>query len=126
MDNQTTSMEVFAKSLSEEEAAMCEKDEAQLSEIFSAGWSEKNAVQFHRAMLNARRVEPSFTVEGIFELALQLGLTFIGDEEILARFNQAREDDVIVYGIQRRDSSDVPTLAKIRRGKRGKLTGAGV
>lgn len=136
MDNQTLSMQAFAKTLSEEEADTCERDEKQLAEIFNEGWSEANAVLFHRAMLHARRVEPGFTVEGVFEIAFHLGLTFIGDEEVLARLNQAREDDVIVYGIQRRDSGgagrtacvsqDVAALAKIRRGKRGKLTGAGV
>jgi len=46
------------------------------------------------------------TVEGIFESALHLGLSFIGDEDVLARLNQAREDDVIVYGVQRKDGKD--------------------
>jgi hypothetical protein len=131
MDNQTTSMEVFSKSLTEEQADSCENDEKQLAQIFSEGWSEANAVLFHRAMLHARRIIPGFTVEGVFEIAFQLGLTFIGDEEILARLNQAREDDEIIYGVQRRDSKgagrtacvvspDVAALAKLRkRGARG-------
>ena len=99
-------MEVFLKSLTEEQANTCESDEKQLSQIFSAGWSEASAVHFHRAMLHARRVDPSVTVEGIFESALHLGLSFIGDEDVLARLNQAREDDVIVYGVQRKDGKD--------------------
>src|SRR5438270_2557973 len=103
MDNQTLTMEVFLKSLTEEQTDTCESDEKQLSEIFSEGWSEENAVRFHRAMLHARRVEPGVTVEGVFEIAFQLGLTFVGDEEILARVNQGREDDVIIYGVQRKD-----------------------
>jgi hypothetical protein len=106
MDNQTLDFEIFAKSLTEEQANTCESDEKQLAQIFSEGWSEENAVRFHRAMLHARRVEPGVTVEGIFEIALQLGLTFIGDEEILARINQGREDDVIIYGVQRKDGKD--------------------
>jgi hypothetical protein len=137
MDNQTLDLEVFMKSLTEEQADTCESDEKQLAEIFSEGWSEENAVRFHRAMLHARRVAPDVTVEGVFEAAFHLGLSFIGDEDVLARINQAREDDVIVYGVQRRDSKDagrtacivspdVASLARIRRGKRGKLTGAGL
>jgi hypothetical protein len=129
MDSRTLSMEVFLKSLTEEQADTCERDEKQLAEIFSEGWSEENAVHFHRAMLHARRVEPNVTVEGVFEMAFQLGLSFIGDEAVLARVNQAREDDVIVYGVQRRDSKDagrtacilspdVAALAKLRRGKK--------
>jgi hypothetical protein len=80
-------------------------------------------------MLHVRRVRPGVTVEGVFEAAFQLGLSFIGDEAVMARVHQAREDDVIVYGVQRRDrkdagltacivSTDVAALAKLRR-KRG-------
>jgi hypothetical protein len=130
MDSKTLDMEVFLKSLTEEQADTCESDEKQLAEIFKAGWSEETAVQFHRTMLHARRVNPGVTVEGVFEAAFQLGLSFIGDEAVLARVNQAREDDVIVYGVQRRDrkdagrtacivSPDVAALAKLRRKKRG-------
>lgn len=106
MDNQTLDLEAFLKSLTEEQADTCKRDEKQLAEILSEGWSEANAVRFHRAMLHARRVEPGVTVEGVFEIAFQLGLTFIGDEEILARVKQAREDDVIIYGVQRKDGKD--------------------
>ena len=106
MDNKTRSMEVFLKSLTEEQVSTCESDEKQLAEIFNAGWSETIAVKFHRTMLHARRVDPGVTVEGVFEIAFQLGLAFIGDEDVLARINQAREDDVIVYGVQRRDGKD--------------------
>lgn len=106
MDNQTLSMEAFVKSLTEEQAGMCEKDENQLGDIFRAGWSEETSVRFHRAMLHARRVEPNVTVEGVFEVALRVGLSFIGNEDIFARLNQGREDDVIVYGVQRKDGKD--------------------
>src|ERR1017187_2992289 len=106
MDNQTLSMEVFLKSLTEDQADTCGRDERRLAEIFNAGQSEKTSVQFHQAMLHARRVNPGVTVEGIFEAAFQLGLAFIGDEAVLARLNQAREDDVIVYGVQRQDGKD--------------------
>lgn len=135
MNNQTGQMEVFLKSLTEEQMDTCERDEKQLAEIFHAGWSEATAVQFHRAMLHARRVNPDVTVEGVFEAAFSLGLAFIGDKDVLARVHQAREDDVIVYGVQRRGSKDAgrtacivsPDVAlKLRRGKRGKLTGAGL
>jgi hypothetical protein len=129
MDSKTLEMEVFLKSLTEEQADVCESDEKQLAVIFSEGWSEANAVRFHRAMLHARRVNPGVTVEGVFEATLYLGLSFMGDEAVLARVHQAREDDVIVYGVQRRDrkdagrtacivSPDVAALAKLRR-KRG-------
>ena len=139
MDNQTLTMEVFLKSLTEEQADACERDEKQLSEIFREGWSEENAVLFHRAMLHARRVEPAVTVEGVFEIAFQLGLTFIGDEDVLARVNQAREGDVIIYGVQRKDGKDAgrtsgnvlmdgATVVKIqpkrvRRWKKGQVRG---
>lgn len=106
MDNQTSDLKVFIKSLTEEQADTCERDEKQLGEIFSEGWSEANALRFHRTMLHARRVEPGVTVEGVFEAAFELGLTFIGDERVLARVNQGREDDVIVYGVQREGGKD--------------------
>jgi hypothetical protein len=77
MDNQTLSMEVFLKSLTEEQADTCERDEKQLAEIFSAGWSEAAAVQFHRTLLHARRVDPATTVDGVFEAAFRLGLSSI-------------------------------------------------
>jgi hypothetical protein len=79
MDN----LGVFIKSLTEEQADMCESDEKQLSEIFRAGWSEATALQFHRTMLHARSVEPAVTVEGIFETAFRLGLSSV--EHALAR-----------------------------------------
>ena len=107
MDNQTSKMEVFLKSLTEEQTDTCECDEKQLAEIFSAGWTEEAAVHFHRALLHARHVDPAVTVEGAFEVALRLGLAFIGDEEVLARLYQGREDDVVVYGVQRRDGKDL-------------------
>ncbi|MDR5729804.1 MAG: hypothetical protein RB191_20515 [Terriglobia bacterium] len=127
-------VEVFLKSLTEEQADVCESDEKQLAEIFKAGWSEETAVQFHRAMLHARRINPATTVEGVFEVAFYLGLSFIGNEDVLARLNQAREDDVIMYGVQRRDSKDagrtacivspdVAALAKLRRGKKRGVRG---
>lgn len=139
MDNQTLDLETFLKSLTEEQADSCESDERQLAEIFSEGWSEANAVRFHRAMLHARRIEPGVTVEGVFEIAFQLGLTFIGDEEILARVNQGREDDVIIYGIQRKDGKDAGRTSgnvlmdgatvvnikpkRVRRWKKGQVRG---
>src|ERR1017187_7757369 len=76
MDNQTSSMEVFLKSLTGEQADTCERDEKLLTEIFHAGLSEVTAVQFHRTVLRARRVKPDTTVEGIFEVAFRLGLSF--------------------------------------------------
>lgn len=136
MDSQTLDLEVFLQSLTEEQADTCESDEKQLAQIFSEGWSEANAVRFHRAMVHARRVEPGVSVEGVFEVALQLGLTFIGNEEILARVNQGREDDVIIYGVQRKDAGrtngsvlmDGATVVKIKpkrvRGwKKGQVRG---
>ncbi len=133
MDNQT-SMKEFLESLTEEQADTCESDEKQLAEIFGSGWSEATAVQFHRAMLHARRVEPGATVEGVFEVAFRIGLSVIGNEDVFARLNQEREDDVIVYGVQRRDSKgagglacivtpDVAALAKLRRRKKRGVVG---
>jgi len=134
MDNQTLDLKAFMKSLSEEQSESCESDEKQLAVIFDEGWSEANAVRFHRAMLHARRVKPGVTVEGIFEVALYLGLEFIGDEAVFARLNLARENDVIVYGIQRKDAGrtsgsvlmDGATVVKIKpkRGwKKGQVRG---
>ena len=138
MDNQTLDLKVFMKSLSEEQADTCERDEKQLAEIFNDGWSEETAVLFHRAMLHARRVAP-VTVDGVFESAFRLGLSFIGDEEILTRVNQGREDDEIIYGVQRKDGKDAgrtsgsvlmdgATIVKIepkrvRRWKKGQVRG---
>jgi len=74
MDNKTLSMEVFLKSLTEDQADTCESDEKQLAAIFSAGWSEATAVLFHRTMLHVRRINPDATVEVIFEAAFRPGL----------------------------------------------------
>jgi hypothetical protein len=133
MDNQTLKMEVFLESLTDAQAATCQSDEKQLAEIFSAGWSEATAVHFHRAMLHARGVSPEVTVEGVFETAFRLGLSFIGDEDVLARLNQAREDDVIVFGVQRKDGKSgsvhldggvvVKTKAKRLEWKKGQVRG---
>jgi hypothetical protein len=74
MDNKTLDLTTFIKSLTAEQADACESDENQLAEIFREGWSEANAVCFHRTMLNARRVDPDITVEGVFEVAFKHGL----------------------------------------------------
>ncbi len=129
MDMQTVDLKVFLKSLTEVQAEMCESDEKQLAEIFNEGWSEATSVLFHRAMLHGRGINPTITVEGVFEEALHLGLSFFGDEKILARLHQARADDVVFYGIERRDgkgagrtactvSPDVAALAKQRRNRK--------
>ncbi len=83
MDNQTLDLKTFMKSVTEEEADICESDEKQLAAIFSEGWSEETSVRFHRAMLHARRIEPGVTVEGLFELVLRCGCMTV--EEILSR-----------------------------------------
>jgi hypothetical protein len=103
MDMQTLKMNVFLKSLTEEQADACERDEKQLTEIFIDGWSEENAILFHRAMLLARRLMPDVTVSGVFEGAFRLGLSFLGDEELCARLKEERAGDVIVYGVQRQN-----------------------
>ena len=107
MNMQTLDARVFLHSLTEEQQAACVRDEAERGRILDEGLSEPNAVRFHRAMLSVRRVIPDTTVGGALELALSVGLSFLGDEDVLARFVQAREDDVIVYGVQRRDGKDV-------------------
>jgi hypothetical protein len=137
MDNQTLSIDVFGESLTKEQSDACERDEVELGRIFSEGWSEENAVRFHRAMLHARRVEPEVTVDALFEFALRIGLSFLGDEDVLARLVQDREDDVIVFGVQRRArkdagrtacilSPDTADLAKLRRGKKRGVRVVGV
>lgn len=83
MDNQTLSIKTFLESLTEDQADMCERDEKQLAEIFSSGWSEATSVQFHRVMLHARRANSAATVEGVFEAVLRLGL--LGLCEALAK-----------------------------------------
>ncbi|MDR3764437.1 MAG: hypothetical protein P4M01_10110 [Acidobacteriota bacterium] len=133
MDDQALSMEAFLTSLTEEQVNTCESDEKQLAEIFDSGWSDATAVQFHRAMLHARHVGVNVTVEGVFEMAFRLGLAFLGDEGVLARLKQEREDDVIVYGLQSKDagrsrtacivSPDVAALAKLRQGKKPRKRG---
>ncbi len=110
MDMQTSDLKVFLMSLTEEQADKCESDEKQLAKIFNEGWSEENAVRFHRAMFHARRVQSSVTVEGLFEVAFHLGLSFIGDEDVLARMNEARDGDVIVYGIHRQNGKSGSVL----------------
>ena len=124
MDTKTESMNVLLDSLTEEQVRQCGEDENQLSGIMGEGLSEANAVRFHRAMLTARRIKADVTVEGLLEVALVVGLSFIGNEEIMARMNEARPGDKIFCGVKGKDGSgagctvspDVATLAKLRRG----------
>ena len=131
MDTKTESIEGLLCSLTEEQIGQCVEDENQLSGIMGEGLSEANAVRFHRAMLTARRVNPDVTVEGLLEVALLVGLSFIGNEKILTRMNEARDGDVIVCGMEGKEgngngygtrtgctvSPDVEALAKLRRKK---------
>ncbi len=82
MDMQTLDMEIFLRSLTEDQMNTCESDEKKLAEIFAKGWSIKTAVRFHRAMLCARRLTPDATVDGVFELALHIGLSALCDERL--------------------------------------------
>jgi hypothetical protein len=106
MDMHTLDMEVFSRSLTNEEIDASERDEQELKAIMDQGWSEETAVRFARAMLLARRAHPDATVEGIVEVALMVGLSFVGSEKILARLMQRHKDDVLVYGIERRHGND--------------------
>jgi hypothetical protein len=135
MNTRTLNMEVFTRSLTHSQMRTCENDEKALGAIFATGWSESAAVQFHRTMLAARRVEPGVTVEGVFEVALSIGLSFLGNEDVLARLLQSREDDVIVYGLQRVDGKDAgrtsgavssDVAAPVKRRKRGPSANRGV
>ena len=85
MDEKTLSMEVFVRSLTEDQLDVCESDEKRLGELFSAGWSEANSVRFARTMFHARRVKPDVTVEAVFEDAFRFGLVYIGDETAFAQ-----------------------------------------
>lgn len=107
MNMQTLDMEVFFRSLTEEQMDICESDEKKLREIFEEGWSEATAVRFHRAMLTTRRFDPGTTVEGVMEVALWVGLAFLSDEEVCARLKQRRDDDIVVFGIARPDGKDI-------------------
>jgi hypothetical protein len=68
---------------------------------------------------------PDVTVEGVFEVAVHLGLTFLDDEKILAVLKQSSGDYVFVSGLQRRGgkgaaclvSTDVAEMAKLRSKK---------
>lgn len=79
MDNQTLSIYTFTASLTEDQLDVCERDEEELKKIFAEGWSEANAVRFHRAMFAARRITPDATVAGVIELALSAGLSHVVD-----------------------------------------------
>jgi hypothetical protein len=104
---QTLDLEVFMRSLTEEQMDACESDEKKLGEIFEAGWSEHTAVRFHRAMLCTKRIDPEVTVDGVLEVALWVGLSFLANERVFARLKQNREDDVVFYGVARRDGKDI-------------------
>jgi hypothetical protein len=137
MNMQTLDLEVFMRSLTEEQMDACESDEKKLGEIFEAGWSENTAVRFHRAMLSTRRIDPEVTVDGVLEVALWVGLSFLGNEGVFARLKQNREDDVVVYGVARRDGKDLGRTsgtvlmdgdmpARLRRGKNSRKNGVRV
>lgn len=128
MNMETLDMEVFLRSLTEEKMDVCENDEKKLGEILKNGLSEEAAVRFYRTILCTRRIDPEVTVEGVFEVALWVGLSFLGDEEVFARLKQNREGDVIVYGIARRDGKDIgrtsgTVLIPAKRRKRGGVRG---
>ena len=81
MDMQTSDMEVFIRSLTDEEIAVCESDEESIGKILCAGLSERTAVEFHRAMLRARRFTEGATTEGVLEAALVAGFSFVENLE---------------------------------------------
>jgi hypothetical protein len=74
MNMQTSDMKVFLQSLNQGQMDECENDEKKLIEILASGWSEHAGVRFHRAMLCLRCIDPKVTVEGVFEVALRIGL----------------------------------------------------
>jgi hypothetical protein len=97
MDMQTLDVEIFLRSLTEEQMDACENDEKKLNEIVREGFSEEVIVRFCRAMICARRITPDATVEGVLEVALRVGMTFLcnlSDEKLTTHARkQKREDD---------------------------------
>lgn len=99
MDMQTLDVDIFLRSLTEEQMDTCESDEKKLNEIVREGFSEETAVRFARAMICARRLTPDATVEGVFETALRVGLTFLcnlnGEKLTTPARKQNREDGAL-------------------------------
>lgn len=93
----------FLKSLTDAELDQANAIETEIAKLLKEGLSEETSFRFIRAVMQTRKVLPSATVEGVFEVAFKAGLAYVEASQI----KPARE----------------PAKQKIRRGK---LAGAGI
>ena len=83
-------VEEFCKSLSTAEWDEAEAIEVKLHEVMSVGLTEATAIQFVRTVMAARKVMPSVTVVGVFDTALGIGLSYLGDAGTLTRLRKGQ------------------------------------
>lgn len=97
-------VEKFYKGMSDAEWDEAEAIEAEIGRLLTEGLSEATGPRFVRAFMEIRKVTPTATVEGAFEVALKAGLSYL--EAVHAK----------------------PAGGSIKQGKarRGKLVGAGL
>jgi hypothetical protein len=96
-------VERFYKGLSDAEWADAEAIEAEIGRLLTEGLSEATGPRFVRAVMEIRKVTPAATVEGVFEVVLKAGLTYLEAVHIKAAGGSIKQ-----------------------KNRRGKLAGAGV
>lgn len=64
----------FIERLSEAKAKEAEAIETEIHQILKEGFTEETSFMFVRSVMAIRAVQPTSTVGGIYEMALQVGL----------------------------------------------------
>ena len=67
----------FCEGFSEADWDRAEAIEAEIMALLKQGLSKQTAFKFVRAVMDARKTAPQTTVEGVFEVALDAGLSYI-------------------------------------------------
>jgi len=80
----------FYKSLSETDWNKAEAIEAEIAELLHKGLTEDVGLKFVRTVMEVRTAVPDATVEGVFDAALIVGLSYIGAKDILAQMQANR------------------------------------
>jgi hypothetical protein len=96
-------MEKYYTGLTAAEWETAEAIETEIGKLLSEGLSEETAFRFVRAVLEIRKITPAATVEGVLEVALKAGLTYLEAVHIKAAGGSIKQ-----------------------KNRRGKLAGAGV
>src|SRR6185437_14273027 len=80
--------EEFFKSLSEDDWDKAVAIETELGILLSEGLPEDVSIKFVRTVMAIRAVIPEATVEGVHDMALRAGLSYLGDKKTIARMQK--------------------------------------